>query len=424
MTKLLYFRILFDNKPHDFKEYYKGTESEIQFQEEISYFNRGIPQGLPQAYLFGNFCMIDVAKTIAENIEGDAYYYVDDSVIYTNTEKNEFGDIVDSINKNLAERIKFNKNLKLPSKRKSDLFLFNQKIRETYVVRIHRYDVNSKTKISEISYQDYLSELARPASTLTFQLKSTFEDLEDETLRRKLEALLKYIHIKLKEAKGKSLESQITLLQRYKKFYLYRLKVLDYRKDNKITDKTIRDYAIDYGLSPFRKCIFFKKLEDDIFIRDAQMLLKYTIDDKSKQDKILEFIRNFESNLENKIKNHYFSKVFSQYPKFTERENSQYSTLEKVIKKTVPPYLKSNSEKSKEKVEGIINSESLYGELENYKTDDCFKFIFQNSTEFKRRIFNALTSYILNIPINDGFNLIKLDGRAIHYYELRLLEPV
>lgn len=448
LIKLLYFRILFDNKPHDFKEYYKGTETEIQFQKGISYFNRGIPQGLPQAYLFGNFCMIDVAKTIAENIEGDAYYYVDDSVIYTNTEKTVFGVIVDSINMNLAERIKYNKNLKLPFKRKSDLFLFNQKIQEIYVVRIHRYDENSKTKISEISYQDYLSELARPASTLTFQLKSTFEDLEDETLRRKLEALLEYVRIKLKEAISNDLKAQITLLQRYKKFYLYRLRILDYRKDNKITNEAIRDFAIQYDLSPIKKNDFFKKLDDDIFIRETQMLLKYSIDDETKQKDILEFIENFESKLDANFENHYFSKVLTQYPKFLEKENKQYATLEKVVKKTVPPYLKSNSEKSREKIKEIISTieeryhpdetvnssnksslkgieisdfQALFGELGYYETGDYFKFIFQNANEFKRKIYNALVSYILNVPINDGFNLIKIDGRAIHYYELRLL---
>ena len=309
-------------------------------------------------------------------------------------------------------------------------------MQETYTVKIHPCIQDSKTTICEISYQDYLSELARPASILTFQLKSTFEDLEDETLRRKLESLLKYIRIKLKEANSKSLETQITLLQRYKKFYLYRLRILNYRNDNKITDKAIRNYAIDYGISPFRKCVFFKKLEDDIFIRDAQMLLKYTIDHESKQKEILKFIGDFESRLETNLKNHYFSKVLSQYSKFIERENNPYSTLEKVVKKTVPPYLKSNSEKSREKIKEIIslieddiikknnseiNIKALFGELDIHEINKCFKFVFQNSNEFKRKIYNTLISYILNIPINDGFNLIKMDGRAIHYYELRLL---
>jgi hypothetical protein len=427
LTKLLYFRISFEKKPYDFKEYFKGINPEVLQNKGVTYFNRGIPQGLPQAYLFGNFCMIDVAKIIAEKIEGDAYYYVDDSVIYTNIEKSEFEKIVESLNKVLIERIRWDnkgEEFDQPCVKNRQLHNYRENVLTKYEIIIHpseTIEAGSKTTISEISYQNNLLELAKPASTISFQLKATFEDLEDETLRRKLEALLKYISIKLKEPKIKDLKAQITLLQRYKKFYLYRLRILDYRKDNKITDDTIRDFAIEYDLLPFNKCDFFKKLEDDIFIREAQMLLKYTIEDESKQNEILEFIKNFEGKLDAKFNNHYFSKALSQYLKFLERENNQYSTLEKVVKKTVPPYFKSNSEKSRGKIEEIINSETLFGELEKYKTGEYFKFIFQSSQEFRRKIYNALISYVLNVPINDGFNLIKMDGRAIHYYELRLL---
>ncbi len=166
------------------------------------------------------------------------------------------------------------------------------------------------------------------------------------------------------------------------------------------------------------------------------MLLKYTIDDQTKQKEILKYIGDFESELDTNLKNHYFSKVLSQYPKFIKRENIHYSTLEKVVKETVPPYLRSNSERSREKIKEIIsliedyiikknnseiNTKALFGKLVKYEVNKCFKFIFQNSNEFKRKIYNTLISYIINIPINDGFNLIKIDGRAIHYYELRLL---
>ena len=200
LKKLLYFRILFDCESHDFDEYYKGIEPKIQFQEGITYFNRGIPQGLPQAYLFGNFCMIDVAKIIAEKIKGEAYFYVDDSVIYTNTEKNEFGKIVDSINEELSEKIRFKDNK--PIERNFDLQSFYQKVKEEYVIKIHSCIDNSKTRIGNISYEDYLFELAQPASTTSFQLKATFDDLEDETLKRKLESLVELIDKELELIKN------------------------------------------------------------------------------------------------------------------------------------------------------------------------------------------------------------------------------
>ena len=46
--------------------------------------NCGIPQGLPQSYFFGNLCMIEVKRLLMKDecFKGDAYFYVDDSVIY------------------------------------------------------------------------------------------------------------------------------------------------------------------------------------------------------------------------------------------------------------------------------------------------------------------------------------------------------
>ena len=252
--------------------------------------------------------------------------------------------------------------------------------------------------------------------------------------------------------KKNELENKKALLNRYRKFYLYRLKILEYRNDNEVSQSDIDEFIDDYGLKDIPKDKFFNKLDDDIFIREAQLLMKYSIDRSKFQENIISEVENFENRLNTKLKNHYFSKVIRQYPKFLERENNQYPTLEKVVKKTVPPYLKSNSEKSREKIKEIITAiiddtdkkkhsedaifssdkssseqkeipdvNALFGELKNYETNNCFKFIFQNAPEFKRRIYNALISYILNVPINDDFNLIKKDGRAIHYYELRLL---
>lgn len=191
LTKLLYFRISFDDKPCDLEVYYNNIEPEIHQQNGINYFNRGIPQGLPQAYLFGNFCMLEVAKIIAKKIDGDAYYYVDDSVIYTNIEEGEFEKIVDSINEELGKIIKFKDNQ--PIERNPDFKSFYQKVKGGYIIKIHPYMDNSKTRISNISYEDYLFELAQPASTTSFQLKATFDDLEDETLKRKLESLVALI---------------------------------------------------------------------------------------------------------------------------------------------------------------------------------------------------------------------------------------
>lgn len=74
------------------KEYYK-----VKGQEELCHldenFVRGIPQGLPQSYFFGNICMIPIADIFQKKFQGISYFYVDDSVIFTNDVKEgQFGE--------------------------------------------------------------------------------------------------------------------------------------------------------------------------------------------------------------------------------------------------------------------------------------------------------------------------------------------
>ena len=57
---------------------------------------RGIPQGLPHAYFFGNLGMVEVAEILESKLKDDkgtsvkAYYYVDDSVIFCNLNDENF----------------------------------------------------------------------------------------------------------------------------------------------------------------------------------------------------------------------------------------------------------------------------------------------------------------------------------------------
>ena len=84
VAKLLYFHIDKANI-EPWKEYYYPEDADLTGTE--FYMNCGIPQGLPQSYFFGNLCMIEVKRLLMkkECFEGDAYFYVDDSVIYIQT---------------------------------------------------------------------------------------------------------------------------------------------------------------------------------------------------------------------------------------------------------------------------------------------------------------------------------------------------
>ena len=71
------------------------------------YMNCGVTQGLPQSYFFGNLCMVEVKKHLMkeEIFKGDAYFYVDDSVIYIQSKLSEieFSDKITKLNNGLRE---------------------------------------------------------------------------------------------------------------------------------------------------------------------------------------------------------------------------------------------------------------------------------------------------------------------------------
>ena len=66
IVKLLYFKIQEDSLRGWMDVYYPNTDT-TSFKEV--FMNRGIAQGLPQSYFFGNLCMIDIAEQMASTEE-------------------------------------------------------------------------------------------------------------------------------------------------------------------------------------------------------------------------------------------------------------------------------------------------------------------------------------------------------------------
>lgn len=50
----------------------------------------GLPQGLVHTYYMANLVMIGIAKFVDKIFQGDAYYYVDDSVVFCNCNPRDF----------------------------------------------------------------------------------------------------------------------------------------------------------------------------------------------------------------------------------------------------------------------------------------------------------------------------------------------
>ena len=104
VAKLLYFKVR-KEIVEPWKEYYYTEGSDLT--DTKLFMSCGIPQGLPQSYFFGNLCMIEIKRLLMKDefFKGDAYFYVDDSVIYIQTKLNDesFKSKIVNLNDSLAQ---------------------------------------------------------------------------------------------------------------------------------------------------------------------------------------------------------------------------------------------------------------------------------------------------------------------------------
>lgn len=99
LTKLLIFKINTKNL-EGWESHYYGKEVSRTVTE---HYSRGIAQGLPQSYFFGNLCMIEIRKKILAHEDFkqcDSFFYVDDSVIYIGQDYDlaRFNKTIDDLN--------------------------------------------------------------------------------------------------------------------------------------------------------------------------------------------------------------------------------------------------------------------------------------------------------------------------------------
>lgn len=447
LKKLLFFNITnVSNCPSSY------FSKDILDQININHlYNIGIPQGLPQAYFFGNLCMSIISNEIDSTFEGDSYYYVDDSVIFSNLPKSEedFFDEIKRVNKSINTKIKkIIEEYQFPFYDDLNLYNFHKVCQQTYNIHIYN-TIDGKSTISKITNETPLNILAKPASNTSFEIKSAIDEIDDTFMKGKIESLINYINIKIDkthhnthEIKDLKSEGNLKSYQRYKKFYSNRLNALLLRKENEISIEKIEEFYILYGLNDKENnenSIFFEKLNDDVFITKSKIVIRQLQVEPLMQNDVILKIKNFEENIgkDKEISNHYFSKVLYSYSKSNHFNNREYESLEKEVSKIFNSYLYLSPTKSLSAINSVIkviSSENIDDtqfkkgteEYRIWQLIESFnsgysKFVFTNSEEFRRKIINALFSKIFCVTLNDSCNLIKIDNRAIHYYELRLL---
>ncbi|MDK0979660.1 hypothetical protein QTH16_10880 [Clostridium perfringens] len=445
LKKLLFFNI--SNISRCYSKYYPMNEEEFTndkriLEESIKknfYPSLGIPQGLPQAYYFGNVCMAEIAKEINKKFDGKSFYYVDDSVIYTNNEnaksenfENAINDLNNSIN-NIFKNI-------IDEKCKENIF-------NHYKIKIHK---GGKSICSDIQHDKkygrrFLKQINLGVSTIPFDISTAIDEFQDQTIREKTELFSNAIEKEIELIKNKiqshkceenitALKSYLKLLRRYKKFFLYRLKIIKFSHDD-IKDTDLNNYYKKYHIDDYNELSnkdienIFEIFDEDIFIAEANLFLKFSNTNHEKEN-IFEKISGYESKLSKEIpkENLYYSKTLKLSFRILE-EHDIYKSLKNMKCKYLKKYKKYSRENILKNILQLIKENENYV---NYSEDDKIifwgyylekysGFVMNNSNDFKRLILNCLFSKLFSVDVSNKSLIIKLDNRTLEYYELRIL---
>ena len=325
LIKLLYFNV---DIPEALNNYYYPVN--LTSNNSLQY-NFGIAQGLPQGYFFGNICMSLIASFGNKLLKGESFFYVDDSVIFTNEKVTQV--ILDGLAININDEIKIYS--QIPKVDNDYLSLFLQITKDSYYINIHPIDKDkSKSIFTKISPVNSLSLLAAPASTFNNELRTSQDEFEDIGLLRKVEALLVAVDSLISIENYR--QAELKRLNRFRKFYRNRVNILKFSQsiDDVVDEEDVDKFISKYGLVESPKGErFFKMLDNDVFIFESQLKAEQLSTDINVFNKFITSVNNFEFNClglaepETVKGNLYFNRVLSSIFNHPVNRNYKYDTL-------------------------------------------------------------------------------------------------
>lgn len=450
VAKLLYFKIDTTNI-EPWKEYYYPEDADLT--GTVFYMNCGIPQGLPQSYFFGNLCMIEVKRLLMnkECFEGDAYFYVDDSVIYIQTklDDDKFKEKIKNLNASLEKWCEEadKSSSTLSEYLGADFLNFQKKL--TYKIRFHEDGKSVFTHIDDADNQyGPISNITRETS-LHSKLAYNLDEVDDHVSLKKLQALDNVISREIDELtkkqkatadnskNGDALASRLKLLRRFKKFFLYRNRLLKIREEGGPSKEMLGDFRKRFLDKATKAEEFFEQFDEDIFQSEYRLLIQKL--PKKAAEGIVKEIANFEKLMlescevktEGRLHYLFYSKDVKAAFKMKSLTQDIYSSLVRWSKenfsglKSMDPdkqmaKFRSFLEPVKDKEE--INLYSIFGMQKGGFEGKTFTlFVMKSSSEYQRRILNVYFSEIMDVVPSDALAFTKMNARRLRYSELRIL---
>lgn len=421
------------------KWYYPNCKGKIKYV-------KGIPQGLPHSYFLGNIFMILIKDEYEKIFPGDMFFYVDDSVIFTNdigVKDNEesFNDSIKTLNMELKKLNTVESNFDLPE----DYDFDASSTSTDYLIEVHSFgDKTSYYKIEEAiknSGELYLHSLSRETSNLGFDIYSSYTSDELETLCNKTKTILEIVNEELEKISNNdnniSFSTEVKKqqykdkLSRYKKFFSYRNQILNFiiQKDDNYLIKEVKKIfrEIDSQTLPHnKKLIFFKYYNEDIFLALIDYALKKKYVNTSDFNFILKELEKINGFLYgDESEKSYLNKLYSKnkYGKIFEciRYNTICDKVTYVFKANWKNLLEHKSDIIKNFIDKNTTTEKIFKLLKCNYMKTYYNYVAANTNELVRMIYNTVISFLLNYEISDSSMLVKRTNEPIQYSEVRIL---
>lgn len=446
--KLLVSRVKNINSEDAKKRYYGTSNVKINY-------TRGIAQGLPQSYFFGNICMTKISEIFEKKYSGKSVYYVDDSYIYTNIsilDNEDFKDQLMDVNKQIKNMIDTYLNLAtnedtIAYKKTYHEFseMLTSENENPYLICVHTEVKSRYTKIQDVKDGEvYLKALSREASQIGADIMSTYSEEEDETMLHRTEALLSSIE----EERNNNLtnrEGYAEKLERYYKFFKYReirlrlkeekgvnkslFEILVGEIDNEISNNNDKFNGYKLLDNQMDAKFFFDSYKKDIWQTALSILISNTIYEHE-HEHIRQYIRKIIdiSYSEQLRECAYVLKIYIDYLKNNEIENNYdyYATLNNQVNKKMIQFANLNSKFMKKEFEDVKlrglneNILSSYAICSQNFIETC-KIVNLNSNRLQRMFLNAVYSKVFKVALSEDVVLSSYDKKGITYGELRAL---
>ena len=444
VAKLLYFEIDKENI-EPWKDYYYPNGTDLSDLNQ--YMNCGIAQGLPQSYFFGNLCMVEIKHLLMKDdyFNGDAYFYVDDSVIYLQANLNnaEFKEKIVRLNLELE---KWCENRICASSCIGDYISerclsFQSKL--NYVIEFHEDGKSVFTSIDDVDNQyGPIANITREAS-MHSMMTYNLDEIDDRVSLKKLEALDKIIIHEIDELKKNRAdnsenysdvsESRLKILKRFRKFFLYRNRLLKIRSEGGADGEIKKSFERRFLGKDVNAEKFFDQFEEDIFLSEYRLIIQKL--NKNEAGGFATKIKKFEKRIleeckveiDGKGKYLFYNKDLDAALQMKTMSVDCYASLILWAKENYSGLKILDSDKQLNRFRSFLGLDNekdngIHGLLKNgFYNKSYTKFVMNASPEYQRRILNVFFSMIMDVEPSDALIFTKRNSRRFRYLELRIL---